>query len=266
MTSRQPHTVPARAAPSVAGAAHESLCNNVPERVYEAHDTSTSTTTNSTYIFNRTSTAISVPLFWASGHRFYGRGCDMGLAEPERRRAARRCLRLEMCMETAVEESCMHISLGGGWHVHVPKPTRSRRGCGSAKLYPPEKALHERRDSNCSRRVGTVHEWPWLISATKLLHTIACTHPDTLSLLLSAWYRCLKKVSTAGLSVLSTCNVCWPNGSFILSLALSFGNSLDRSRICADRIARFRFSSCVRAILKGQFSSALYCLQFIRIL
>ena len=25
----------------------------------------------------------SVPLFWASGHRFYGRGCDVGLAEPE---------------------------------------------------------------------------------------------------------------------------------------------------------------------------------------
>ena len=140
VTSRQPHTVPARAAPSVAGAAHESLCNNVPERVYEAHDTSTSTTTNSTYIFNRTSTAISVPLFWASGHRFYGRGCDMGLAEPERRRAARRCLRLEMCMETAV----VHAYFAR----HVPKPTR--RGCGSAKLYPPEKALHEQRDSNCS--------------------------------------------------------------------------------------------------------------------
>ena len=33
-----------------------------------------------------------------------------------------------------------------------------------------------------------------------------------------------------------------------LSLALSFGISLDRSRICADRIARFRFSILVSCV------------------
>ena len=89
------------------------------------------------------------------------------------------------------------------------------------KLYPPEKALHDLSDvttSNFTRRVSTVHEWPWLmplISATKVLHPIACAHPDTLlslSLLLSAWYRSQKK------SVLRVCicrvymQCCWPNG------------------------------------------------------
>ena len=46
-----------------------------------------------------------------------------------------------------------------------------------------------------------------------------CDQTATLSLLLSAWamaYRCQKKVSTACLSVVFTCNTCWPNGSYYI--------------------------------------------------
>ena len=75
---------------------------------------------------------VGAPVLWPRMRHGFGRARG--------RRAARRCLRLEMCMETAV----VHAYFAR----HVPKPTR--RGCGSAKLYPPEKALHERRDSNCS--------------------------------------------------------------------------------------------------------------------
>ena len=75
---------------------------------------------------------VGAPVLWPQMRHGFGRARG--------RRAARRCLRLEMCMETAV----VHAYFAR----HVPKPTR--RGCGSAKLYPPEKALHEQRDSNCS--------------------------------------------------------------------------------------------------------------------
>ena len=75
---------------------------------------------------------VGAPVLWPQMRHGFGRARG--------RRAARRCLRLEMCMETAV----VHAYFAR----HVPKPTR--RGCGSAKLYPPEKALHERRGSNCS--------------------------------------------------------------------------------------------------------------------
>ena len=129
----------------------------------------------------------------------------MGLAEPEAAAllvAARRCSRLEMRMETAVVHA--HFTR------HVPKPTR--RGCGSAKLYPPEKALHERRDSNCSHGESAQStSGPWLISATKLLHPIACTHPASrysrLSLLLSAWYE-VTGIAVRKKSVLRVCLSC----------------------------------------------------------
>ena len=71
-----------------------------------------------------------------------------------------------------------------------------------------EKVLHERRSAyvtivRAASRHG-VHEWPWLISAcaTRLLHhTIACAHPDTLSLLLSASYIAVRKMSVVCVSV-----------------------------------------------------------------
>ena len=64
-----------------------------------------------------------------------------GFGRARGRRAARRCLRLEIRTETAVGHAYF------AWHVLKP----TRRGCGSAKLYPPEQALHEQRDKNCSR-------------------------------------------------------------------------------------------------------------------
>ena len=75
------------------------------------------------------------PVLWPRMRHGFGRARG--------RRSARRCLRLEMCMETACSRACIF-----DFARHVPKSTR--RGCGSAKLYPPEKALHERHDSNCS--------------------------------------------------------------------------------------------------------------------
>ena len=63
---------------------------------------------------------------------------------------------------------------------------------------------------------------------------------------------CIVSLSGKSQSCVSVCNVemqCLLAKWLILSLVLSFGTSLDRSCICADRIARFRFSSCVRPIL-----------------
>ena len=94
-----------------------------------------------------------------------------------------------------------------------------------------------------SRGVGTVHEWPWLISATKLPHPIACTHPVRYSFFVAVCMVSLSEKSQHCVSVCVEYMQCMLAKWLILSLALSFGNSLDRSRICADRIARFRFSS-----------------------
>ena len=77
---------------------------------------------------------VGTPVLWPQMRRRFGRAPG--------RPAARRCLRIEMRMETAL----LHAHFAR--HVRPMKPTR--RGCGSAKLYPPEKALHKRRDSNCS--------------------------------------------------------------------------------------------------------------------
>ena len=90
---------------------------------------------------------LSVSLEGLQRTPFLGHGAPVflpsarpGFGRARGRRAARRCLRFVCGMETAL----LHATFAR----HVPKPTR--RGCGSAKLYPPEKALHERRDSNCS--------------------------------------------------------------------------------------------------------------------
>ena len=59
---------------------------------------------------------------------------------------------------------------------------------------------------------------------------------------------CTVSLSGKSQASVSVCNVemqCLLAKWLILSLVLSFGTSLDRSCICADRIARFRFSSCV---------------------
>ena len=55
---------------------------------------------------------------------------------------------------------------------------------------------------------------------------------------------CIVSLSGKSLSCVSVCNVemqCLLAKWLILSLVLSFATSLDRSCMCADRIARFRF-------------------------
>ena len=71
--------------------------------------------------------------FWASGHRFYGRRCVMGLAEPE---AA--ALLVAACAWKCAwrPQSCMRISLGmcrsrRGEAVALPNCIRQKRRCMS---------------------------------------------------------------------------------------------------------------------------------------
>ena len=173
-----------------------------------------------------------------------------GFGRARGRRAARRCLRLEMCMETAA----VHAYFAR----HVPKPTR--RGCGSAKLYPPEKALHERPVTAIVRtasrhgpRVAVADQCDQTASPDRL-------RPSRYSFFVAVCMVSLSEKSQHCVSVCVEYMQCMLAKWLILSLALSFGNSLDRSRICADRIARFRFSSCVRASVRLRAPTIQYIL------
>ena len=64
---------------------------------------------------------------------------------------------------------------------------------------------------------------------------------------------CIVSLSGKSQSCVSVCNVemqCLLAKWLILSLVLSFGTSLDRSCICADRIPRFRFKQLCATLLK----------------
>ena len=136
-------------------------------------------------------------------------------------------------------QSCMRISLGmcrsrRGEAVALPNCIRQKRRCMSSVT------AIVRTASRHGPRVVVADQCDHTASPDRL-------HPSRYSFFVAVCMVSLSEKSQHCVSVCVEYMQCMLAKWLILSLALSFGISLDRSRICADRIARFRFSSCVRA-------------------
>ena len=162
----------------------------------------------------------------------------MGLAEPE----AAALLVAACAWKCAWRlQSCMHISLGmcrsqRGEAVALPNCIRQKRRCMSGVT------AIVRTASRHGPLVAVADQCDQTASPDRL-------RPSRYSFFVAVCMVSLSEKSQHCVSVCVEYMQCMLAKWLILSLALSFGNSLDRSRICADRIARFRFSSCVRAII-----------------
>ena len=167
----------------------------------------------------------------------------MGLAEPE----AGAALLVAACAwktnvhgDRRLRPSCMHISLGmcrsqRGEAVALPNCIRQKRRCMSSVT------AIVRTASQHGPRVAVADQCDQTASPDRL-------HPSRYSFFVAVCMVSLSEKSQHCVSVCLEYMQCMLAKWLILSLALSFGNSLDRSRICADRIARFRFSILVSCV------------------
>ena len=172
----------------------------------------------------------SVPLFWGTAHRFFCRPRVVGRA---RQQVGILLLVTRPSKYAWRPVLSMRISL---W-VHI------RRVVEAVAL--PNRIGEKRRRTSDVRgfvRAGRRHG-PRV--------AVPCRHDQTASpdRLRASRYSffvdvCIVSLSGKSQSCVSVCNVemqCLLAKWLILSLVLSFGTSLDRSCICADRIPRFRF-------------------------
>ena len=156
----------------------------------------------------------------------------MGLAEPE----AAALLVAACAWKCAWRlQSCMHISLGmcrsqRGEAVALPNCIRQKRRCMSGVT------AIVRTASRHGPRVAVADQCDQTASPDRL-------RPSRYSFFVAV---CMVSLSEKSQYCVSVCRVYmqyllakW----LILHLVLSYGNSLDQSRICGDRIARFAFSS-----------------------
>ena len=156
-------------------------------------------------------------------------------------------------------QPCMHISLGmcrsqRGEAVALPNCIRQKRRCMSSVT------AIVRTASRHGPRVAVADQCDQTASPDRL-------RPSRYSFFVAV---CMVSLSEKSQYCVSVCRVYmqyllakW----LILHLVLSYGNSLDQSRICGDRIARFAFSSyspststCVSIdVMYEQYGQAHWC-------
>ena len=172
----------------------------------------------------------SVPLFGTTAHRFFLRASVSGLAW-------RQGAVLVVVMSRSIYAWRALLSM------HISKFVSTR--CAVEAVAPPNR-LGEKwcRTSDVTRKVRAGRRHGPRVA-------VPCRHDQTASpdRLRASRYSffvdvCIVSLSGKSQSCVSVCNVemqCLLAKWLILSLVLSFGTSLDRSCICADRIPRFRF-------------------------